>query len=120
MPKILIADDDELLRVQTARMLAVEGYSVVEADNGAKAVDVYKNEKPDAVLLDVAMPEKDGLAALKEILAVNPKAKVIMLASPGQETKILEAVRMGAKDYIIKPFEGERAVAAIRKILGLL
>jgi two-component system chemotaxis response regulator CheY len=120
MPKILIADDAEFLRVQTARMLTVEGFGVLEAENGAKAVDLYKTEKPDAVLLDLVMPEKDGLAALKEILAVNPDAKVIMLASPGQESKVLEAIRTGAKDYIIKPFERERVVGAIRKLLGLL
>jgi two-component system, chemotaxis family, chemotaxis protein CheY len=120
MPKILIADDGEFLRVRTARMLAVEGFGVLEAENGIKAVELFKNEKPDAVLLDLIMPEKDGVTALKEILAINPEAKVIMLASTGQETMVLEAIRAGAKDYIIKPFERERAVGAIRKILGLL
>jgi two-component system chemotaxis response regulator CheY len=120
MPKILIADDGEFLRVRTARMLAVEGFGVLEAENGNKAVELFKTEKPDAVLLDLVMPEKDGLTALKEILAVNPEAKVIMLASTGQETMVLQAIRAGAKDYIVKPFERERAVGAIRKILGLL
>jgi two-component system, chemotaxis family, chemotaxis protein CheY len=120
MPKILIADDGEILRVRTARMLTVEGFGVLEAENGVKAVELYKTEKPDAVLLDLVMPEKDGLAALKEILAANADAKVIMLASPGQETMVLEAIRTGAKDYIIKPFERERVVGAIRKLLGLL
>jgi two-component system chemotaxis response regulator CheY len=120
MPKILIADDGEFLRVRTARMLAVEGFGVLEAENGIKAVELFTNEKPDAVLLDLVMPEKDGVTALKEILAVNPRAKVIMLASPGQETMVLEAIRAGAKDYLVKPFERERAVGAIRKILGLL
>jgi two-component system chemotaxis response regulator CheY len=120
MPKILIADDGEFLRVRTARMLAVEGFGILEAENGTKAVEMFKTEKPDAVLLDLAMPEKDGLTALKEILAQNPNAKVIMLASPGQETMVLEAIRTGAKDYMIKPFERERAVGAIRKVLGLL
>ena len=120
MPKILIADDGEFLRVRTARMLAVEGFGVLEAENGIKAVELFTNEKPDAVLLDLVMPEKDGVTALKEILAINPGAKVIMLASTGQETMVLEAIRAGAKDYIVKPFERERAVGAIRKILGLL
>ena len=120
MPNILIADDGEFLRVQMARMLAVEGFGVLEAENGAEAVHLFGTGKPDAVLLDLVMPEKDGLAALKEILAANPDAKVIMLASPGQETMVLEAIRAGAKDYIIKPFERERVVGAIRKILGLL
>jgi two-component system, chemotaxis family, chemotaxis protein CheY len=120
MPKILIADDGEFLRVRTARMLTVEGFGVLEAENGIKAVDLFKRDKPDVVLLDLLMPEKDGLAALKEILAANSEAKVIMLASPGQETKVLEAIRAGAKDYIIKPFERDRVIGAIRKILGLL
>ena len=120
MPKILIADDGEFLRVRTARMLAVEGFTVLEAENGVKAVELFQAEKPDVVLLDLTMPEKDGLAALKEMVAARPGAKVIMLASQGQETMVLEAIRAGAKDYIVKPFERDRVVGAIRKILGLL
>ena len=118
MPKILIADDAEFLRVRTSRMLAVEGFSVVEADNGTKAVELFQTEKPDIVLLDISMPEKDGLAALKEILAAKPDAKVVMLSSLGQQTLVLQAIRAGAKDYIVKPVEKERVLGVIHKILG--
>ncbi len=119
MPKILIADDAEFLRVRTARTLAVEGFSVVEADNGAKAVELFQAEKPDVVLLDLSMPEKDGLAALKEILALKPEAKVVMLCSMGQEALVLQAIRAGAKDYIVKPVEKERILAVVQKTLGI-
>jgi two-component system chemotaxis response regulator CheY len=119
MPKILIADDGEFLRVRTARMLAVEGFSVAEADNGVKAVELFQTEKPDVVLLDLGMPEKDGLTALKEILALKPDAKIVMLASLGQETLVLQAIRAGAKDYVVKPFEQERILGVIHKMLGI-
>jgi two-component system chemotaxis response regulator CheY len=119
MPKILIADDGESLRVRASRMLSVEGFAVLEADNGTKAVELFKAEKPDVVLLDISMPGKDGLATLKEIRDADPGAKVIILSTPGQETKVLEAIRAGARDYVVKPFERDRIIGAIRKILGL-
>jgi two-component system, chemotaxis family, chemotaxis protein CheY len=119
MPKLLIADDGEFLRVRTSRMLSVEGFSIIEADNGIKALELYKSEKPDVVLLDISMPEKDGITTLKEIRESDPQAKVIMMSSPGEEPKVLEAIRAGAKDYVVKPFERDRIVAAIRKILGI-
>lgn len=119
MPKILIADDTEFLRVQTARLLAVEGFSVVEADNGAKAIELFQTEKPDIVLMDISMPEKDGLVALKEILAAKPDAKVVMLSSLGEESLVLQAMRAGAKDYVVKPVEKERILGVIYKILGI-
>jgi two-component system chemotaxis response regulator CheY len=119
MPKILIADDGEFLRVRTARALTVEGFTVVEADNGVQAVKLFQSEKPEVTFLDLSMPEKDGLTALKDILAAKADAKVVMLASLGQETLVLQAIRAGAKDYIVKPFEKERILAVIHKILGI-
>jgi two-component system, chemotaxis family, chemotaxis protein CheY len=119
MPKILVVDDAEFLRVRTARLLAVEGFAVVEADNGTKAVELFQSEKPDITLLDISMPEKDGLAALKEILAAQSDAKVVMLSSQGQETLVLQAIRAGAKDYIVKPVEKDRVLGVIHKILGI-
>jgi two-component system chemotaxis response regulator CheY len=119
MPKILIADDGEFQRVQAARLLATEGFTILEAENGTQAVDQFRGEKPDLVLLDVAMPEKDGLTALKEILAVKPDAKIIMLSSPGQEAIILKAIRAGAKDYIVKPLDRDRVLGAVRKVIGV-
>jgi two-component system chemotaxis response regulator CheY len=119
MPKILVVDDAEFLRVRTARLLAVEGFAVVEADNGTKAVELFRSEKPDITLLDISMPEKDGLTALKEILADQSDAKVVMLSSQGQETLVLQAIRAGAKDYIVKPVEKDRVLGVIHKILGI-
>jgi two-component system chemotaxis response regulator CheY len=119
MPKILIADDAEFLRVQTSRLLAVEGFSVVEADNGGKAVELFQTEKPDVVLMDISMPEKDGLTALKEILTLKRDAKVVVLCSIGQESLVLQAIRAGAKDYIVKPVEKDRILEVVLKILGI-
>jgi two-component system chemotaxis response regulator CheY len=119
MAKILIADDGELVRVRAARMLSVEGFTVLEAENGTQAVALFQAEKPDVVLLDITMPEKSGLAALREIRASNPEAKVVMMSSPGQEAAVLEAIRAGAKDYVVKPFEKDRLVGTVRKLLGI-
>ena len=119
MPKILIVDDSEFLRVRAGRLLAVEGFTVVEADDGGKAVELFQTEKPDIVLMDISMPEKDGLTALKEILALKPDAKVVMLSSLGQESLVLQAIRVGAKDYIVKPVEKDRMLAVVHKFLGL-
>ncbi|MBI3762771.1 MAG: response regulator, partial [Chloroflexi bacterium] len=94
------------------------GHEVLEADNGVNAVSAYKTARPDAVLMDITMPEMDGLAALKEIRAADPNARVVMLTALGQESVVLEAVKSGAKDFVVKPFEAERVLAAISKALA--
>jgi two-component system chemotaxis response regulator CheY len=119
MPKILIADDDDALRAQIARTMAVEGYTVLEAGNGVEAVELFQTEKPDVVLLDLGMPVKDGLTALKEIRALNPDAKVAILASPGRQTAVLQAIRAGAQEFFVKPLDPERMIGVIRKMMGL-
>ena len=118
MPKILIVDDAEFLRVRISRMLTSNGYEVVEADNGANAVNKYKESRPDAVLMDITMPEMDGLAALKAIRAVDPSARVVMLTALGQESVVLEAIKSGARDFVVKPFEPDRVLAAISRALA--
>jgi two-component system chemotaxis response regulator CheY len=118
MPKILIVDDAEFLRVRISKMLVGEGFEVVEAENGAKAVATYASVKPDLVLMDVTMPEMDGLTALKHIRAGDPKARVIMLTALGQESVVLEAIKSGARDFIVKPFERDRVMSAINKLLS--
>jgi two-component system chemotaxis response regulator CheY len=118
MSKILIVDDAEFLRVRISKMLIGDGYDVVEAENGLIAVDKYKSEKPDVVLMDITMPEMDGLTALKEIRAFDSQAKVIMLTALGQESVVLEAIKSGAKDFVVKPFERERVLNAINKLLA--
>src|SRR5690554_693436 len=115
MAKILVVDDAEFLRVRISKMLSGDGHQIVEAENGQRAVEVYQAEQPDLVLMDITMPEMDGLSALKEIRKNDPKAKVIMLTALGQESVVLEAIKSGARDFIVKPFERERVLGAISK-----
>ncbi len=118
MTKILIVDDAEFLRVRISKMLTTDGFEVIEADNGLKAIEAYKANKPDMVLMDITMPEMDGLTALKELRKIDPNAKVVMLTALGQESVVLEAVKSGAKDFVVKPFERDRVLSAINKLLG--
>ncbi len=117
MAKILVVDDAEFLRVRISKMLTGNGYEIVEAENGARAVEKYKTEKPDLVLMDITMPEMDGLSALKAIRSFDPKARVVMLTALGQESVVLEAIKSGARDFVVKPFEQERVINAIGKLL---
>jgi two-component system chemotaxis response regulator CheY len=118
MAKILIVDDAEFLRVRISKMLSGEGHEIIEAENGLMALNSYKSANPDLVLMDITMPEMDGLTALKEIRAYDPKAKVVMLTALGQESVVLEAIKSGARDFMVKPFERERVMSAISKLLG--
>jgi two-component system chemotaxis response regulator CheY len=118
MAKILVVDDAEFLRVRITKILTGSGHQVIEADNGLNAVNEYRNGHPDAVLLDITMPEMDGLSALKEIRSRDPKARVVMLTALGQESIVLEAIKFGAKDFVVKPFQPERVLAAIDRALA--
>ena len=118
MAKILIVDDAEFLRVRISKMLTGDGFEVIEAENGARAVTLYKEVHPDMVLMDITMPEMDGLSALKAIRAYDSKAKVVMLTALGQESVVLEAIKSGARDFVVKPFERDRVLNAINKLLG--
>ncbi len=118
MAKILVVDDAQFLRVRISKMLQADGHEVIEAENGVVAVQQYKTNKPAIVLMDITMPEMDGLTALKEIRAHDPGAKVVMLTALGQESVVLEAIKSGAKDFVVKPFERERVMRAINKLLA--
>jgi two-component system, chemotaxis family, chemotaxis protein CheY len=118
MAKILIVDDAEFLRVRISKMLVGDGYEVAEAENGLKAIEKFQEIHPDLVLMDITMPEMDGLTALKQIRGIDPKAKVIMLTALGQESVVLEAIKSGARDFVVKPFERDRVLSAITKLLG--
>ena len=118
MATILIADDAAFMRMRCGRMLMQHGYQVLEAENGREAVDKYVQQRPDAVLLDITMPEMDGLAALKEIRRVDPAAKVAMVTAVGQQQVVMEAIQSGARDFVVKPFQPERVLAAVQKLLG--
>ena len=99
------------------KILAQSGHVIVQADNGLTAISVYKVAKPDVVLMDITMPEMDGLTALKKIKAFDPQARVIMLTALGHDAVILEAIQAGALDFAIKPFEPAQILAMIDKAL---
>ena len=118
MAKILVVDDAAFMRMRCSKLLTDSGYEVVEAENGLDAIAKYKASKPDAVLLDITMPEMDGLTALKEIRKVDPEAKVAMVTAMGQQSMIMDAIKSGAKDFVVKPFQPDRVLAAVKKLVG--
>ncbi len=118
MATILVVDDSDFMRLKCRQLLAGEGFSVVEAGNGQEAVEKYQEHKPDLVMMDITMPVMDGITAVKEIRKINPDAKIVMCSALGQQAAVMEAVKAGAKDFIVKPFQPDRVVSAVRKILG--
>ena len=119
MAKILIVDDAAFMRMMIKNILIKEGYDVVgEAENGAQAVEKYKELNPDLVTMDITMPEMDGISAVKEIMKINKGAKVDMCSAMGQQAMVIEAIQAGAKDFIVKPFQPDRVIEAISKVLG--
>ena len=118
LTKILVVDDAAFMRLKCSKLLSSNGYDVVEAGNGVEAVDVYRREKPDAVLMDVTMPEMDGLTALKEIRTLDPSARIAMVTAMGQQSVVMEAIKSGARDFVVKPFEPTRVMAALKKLLA--
>ena len=117
MCKIMVVDDAQFTRLRLSKLLVGQGYDVVEAENGEQALHVYQSANPDAVLMDITMPEKDGLEALVEIRGFDPKARVIILTALGQESMVVRAVQAGAQDYVVKPFDPDRVMTALRKVL---
>ncbi len=115
MAKVLVVDDAQFLRVRITKMLNGEGHEYQEASNGVEAVQTYQSYQPDIVLMDITMPEMDGMEALREIRGLDPDSKVVMLTALGQESIVLEAIKLGAKDFIVKPFEKERVLGTIAK-----
>ena len=116
---ILICDDAAFMRMMIKDILTKNGYNVVgEAENGAKGVERYNELKPDLVLMDITMPEMDGIAALKAIKSLDPKAKVIMCSAMGQQAMVIESIQSGARDFIVKPFQADRVIEAVEKVLG--
>lgn len=119
MAKIMIVDDAAFMRMMIKEILTKNGFEVVgEAQDGNEAVAKYKELHPDLVTLDITMPEMDGLGALKEIRSYDPNAKVIMCSAMGQQAMVIDAIQAGAKDFIVKPFQAERVLEAIKKTLG--
>ncbi len=118
MATILVVDDSSFMRMRCTATVQELGYETLEACDGAEAIQAYKDKKPAAVLLDITMPGIDGLQALKEIMAIDPNAKVAMVTAMGQQSMVIDAMKSGAKDFVVKPFEPDRVKAALTKILG--
>ena len=119
MARVLVVDDAAFMRKMVSDALTKGGHEVVgEGANGEEAVAQYQELKPELTTLDITMPEKDGLQALKDIIALDPSAKIIMCSALGQESKVLEAVKSGAKDFVVKPFQPDRILDAAAKALA--
>ncbi|WP_407652977.1 response regulator [Baekduia soli] len=119
MARVLVVDDAAFMRKMVTDVVSGGGHDVVgEAGDGVEAVERFRELRPDVITLDITMPQKDGLAALKDIIAVDPGAKVVMCSALGQESKVLESIKLGAKDFVVKPFEADRVLSAIQKALG--
>jgi two-component system, chemotaxis family, chemotaxis protein CheY len=119
MARILVVDDAAFMRKMVKDALSAAGHEIVgEAGNGAEAVARFQELKPDLLTLDITMPEKDGLAALADIIGSDPNARVVMCSALGQETKVVQALKLGAKDFVVKPFQPDRVVEAVGKALA--
>jgi two-component system chemotaxis response regulator CheY len=117
--KVLIVDDAAFMRMMIKDILTKNGFEVVgEAENGARAVEKYQELHPDLTTMDIKMPEMDGITAVKQIKKIDPAAKVIMCSAMGQQSMVIEAIQSGARDFIVKPFQPDRVLEAIRKAIG--
>ena len=119
MARVLVVDDAAFMRKLVADVMADGGHEVVgEAATGVEAVERFRQLRPDVTTLDITMPEKDGIEALKEIIAEDPEARVVMCSALGQDSKVLESMQLGARDFVVKPFEPARVLSAIAKALA--
>jgi two-component system chemotaxis response regulator CheY len=117
--RVLIVDDAAFMRMMVKDILSKNGYEIVgEAENGVKAVEKFQELKPDLTTMDITMPEMDGITAVKEIKKIDPSAKVIMCSAMGQQAMVVEAIQAGARDFIVKPFQPDRVLEAVRKAVG--
>lgn len=116
---ILIVDDASFMRMMIKDILSKNGFDILgEADNGLKAIEKYKELNPDLVIMDITMPEMDGIQALKKIKEADPSATVIMCSAMGQQAMVIESIQSGAKDFIVKPFDKDRVLEAVKKAVG--
>ena len=118
-PTVLVVDDAAFMRMLLKKILVEHGFYVVgEADNGADAVERYEALKPFLVTMDITMPGMNGLEAVRQIIAKDPRAHIIMVSAMGQQAMVVDAVRAGAKDFIVKPFDPERVAAALERVMA--
>jgi two-component system chemotaxis response regulator CheY len=118
LARVLVVDDLDVVRSLCARLLVKAGHQVVQASSGADAIRLYAEERFDAVLLDVSMPELDGLATLQALRERDPNARVAMLTSYKETEIVRQAIALGARDYVAKPFQQERLLAAVTRLVG--
>ena len=117
MSKVLVVDDNQFMRKRISKVLVDQGYEVVEAEDGDEAIEVYQSARPDATLMDVVMPSKDGIEALSGIRQADPSAKVIMLTALNQQETVVKAIQLGARDFLTKPVVPDQLMAALQKVL---
>jgi len=114
----MIVDDAAFMRMMLKDILQKNGFNVIgEAENGAVAIEKYKELQPNLTIMDITMPEMDGLQSVKEIRKLDSKARIIMCSAMGQQAMVIEAIQSGAKDFVVKPFQAERVVEAVTKAL---
>ena len=117
---VLIVDDLAFIKIVLRDILERSGFRVAgEASNGAQALTMYQDVRPDVVLMDITMPDMDGLTALRKIREIDPEARVIICSALGQQKLILQAIQLGAKDFIVKPFQPPRVISALKKALDI-
>ena len=117
--RVLVVDDAAFMRMMVKDILSKNGYEVVgEAENGMKAVEKFAELRPDLVTMEITMPEMDVISAVKAIRTIDPKAKIVMCSAMGQQAMVIEAIQAGARDFIVKPFQADRVLEAVRKAVG--
>ncbi|MBA7667726.1 Chemotaxis protein CheY [subsurface metagenome] len=117
---VAIVDDLAFIKLVLRDLIEKAGFRVVgEASNGEEAIELFQDKRPDVVLLDITMPKMDGITALKKLLEIDPNANIIMCSALGQQRLIVEAIQLGAKDFIVKPFRPERVISSIKKTLDM-
>ncbi len=116
---VLVCDDAIFMRTMISDILSQAGYEIIgEAETGVQAVEKYKQLKPDLVTMDIVMPDMGGIDAVREIVKIDPNARVLMCSAMGQQALVVEATQAGAKDFVVKPFQPSRVLEAVQRVLG--
>ncbi|MBF0548200.1 MAG: response regulator [Candidatus Riflebacteria bacterium] len=117
IPRILIVDDSDVMRKLLGSLLKNNGYEIIEAQNGRDACEKYLVEKPDLVTMDITMPEIDGIKAVKELMRIDPAAKIVMISAVGTVDRVKDAIYAGAKSFVVKPYEANKVLATLKLVL---
>lgn len=121
MARVLVVDDANFMRVTLGTILKKDGHEIVgEAENGSESIELYKALKPDLVTMDITMPIMNGIDAVKEIMKFDSEANIVICSAMGQQKVVVEAIELGAKDFIVKPFDENRVLDTINRILSEL